>query len=345
VGKNADTPSEAPTDPSQTDTAAEEARQGEAALRLLARAQDQWQRHAYRWALINARAAAQLAPNNPTVSSQLDEWERESRRLADDHAAKAAAYIKKGRRDRALDQWLQALRYRTHHQPTLDALRSYWPTADTIAYVIEPGDTAAGIARRAYNDASLEYLVAYFERQVQPAGLQPGQTLLLPRIPGLPKAKPPEPEVTTKMEAPMVVGPTADHLLQQEQYPQAIEAALVRLKDDPDDPQATAVINEAYYQWALQLWAEEDLLKAQALFEQVDPAYRDVQAQIDQLQGRMQRQADIHYRQGVKFFVAENLQRAIDEWELVLRLNPQHPKARQDITNASKLLEKLEAIE
>ena len=59
----------------------------------------------------------------------------------------------------------------------------------------------------------------------------------------------------------------------------------------------------------------------------------------------MQRQADIHYRQGVKYFVAENLQKAIDEWELVLRLNPQHPKARQDITNARKLIEKLEAIE
>ena len=48
--------------------------------------------------------------------------------------------------------------------------------------------------------------------------------------------------------------------------------------------------------------------------------------------------ADEHYRKGVNYFLAEDLQGAIREWEETLRLDPGHSRARRDIEKARSLL-------
>jgi hypothetical protein len=54
--------------------------------------------------------------------------------------------------------------------------------------------------------------------------------------------------------------------------------------------------------------------------------------------------AEAHYIKGVKFFVEEDVEGAIQEWETTLSLEPNHPKAKKDIENARKLLQNLEKI-
>jgi hypothetical protein len=58
----------------------------------------------------------------------------------------------------------------------------------------------------------------------------------------------------------------------------------------------------------------------------------------------MKKQAEIHYLQGVKYFLNEELQSAIKEWETTLTLDPEHIKAKKDIKNAKSLLEKLKKV-
>ena len=48
--------------------------------------------------------------------------------------------------------------------------------------------------------------------------------------------------------------------------------------------------------------------------------------------------AEKHYRKGVNYFLAEDLQGAIREWEETLRLYPEHPNAKRDIEKARSLL-------
>ncbi len=48
--------------------------------------------------------------------------------------------------------------------------------------------------------------------------------------------------------------------------------------------------------------------------------------------------AEEHYRKGVSYFIAEDLPRAIKEWEETLNLDPEHPNARRNIDKARKLL-------
>jgi tetratricopeptide (TPR) repeat protein len=54
--------------------------------------------------------------------------------------------------------------------------------------------------------------------------------------------------------------------------------------------------------------------------------------------------AEAHYIKGVKFFIEEDIEKAIQEWETTLSLEPDHPKAKKDIENARQLLQKLEKI-
>jgi len=48
--------------------------------------------------------------------------------------------------------------------------------------------------------------------------------------------------------------------------------------------------------------------------------------------------AEEHYRRGVSYFIAEDLPRAIREWEETMSLDPEHSNARRDIEKARKLL-------
>jgi hypothetical protein len=59
----------------------------------------------------------------------------------------------------------------------------------------------------------------------------------------------------------------------------------------------------------------------------------------------MKKQAEIHYLQGVRYFLNEDLQNAINEWETTLTLDPGHIKAKNDIKNARSLLEKLKKVQ
>ena len=48
--------------------------------------------------------------------------------------------------------------------------------------------------------------------------------------------------------------------------------------------------------------------------------------------------AEDHYKKGLNFFLAEDLQGAIKEWEETLRFDPGHPNAKRDIEKARSLL-------
>ncbi len=59
---------------------------------------------------------------------------------------------------------------------------------------------------------------------------------------------------------------------------------------------------------------------------------------------QLQEQAEVHYMKGVRYFLSQELDKAIDEWEETLRLNPDHPNARKDLQKARRMLESLKKI-
>ncbi len=55
----------------------------------------------------------------------------------------------------------------------------------------------------------------------------------------------------------------------------------------------------------------------------------------------LQEQAEIHYAKGMKYFLSEELKKAIEQWEETLRINPNHPHAKRDLERAQNLLKNL----
>lgn len=55
----------------------------------------------------------------------------------------------------------------------------------------------------------------------------------------------------------------------------------------------------------------------------------------------LQEQAEIHYAKGMKYFLSEELEKAIEQWEETLRINPDHPHAKRDLQRAQNLLKNL----
>ncbi len=117
------------------------------------------------------------------------------------------------------------------------------------------------------------------------------------------------------------------------------------LEEVPDHPEARDLSNFAYYQLGKQLYNDNKYLASIDMFSHVSPDYKDTEQLLNSIRMKMEQQADVFYKQGVKYFINEKLQKAIAEWRRVLALAPDHPKARQDIENARRLLKKLKNID
>jgi tetratricopeptide (TPR) repeat protein len=117
------------------------------------------------------------------------------------------------------------------------------------------------------------------------------------------------------------------------------------LEHDPDNAQAKMLLYNASYNLGKLMLERGDLSQAVGLLERIDPSYEETGQMLSLARARMKSQAEAHYRNGVKHFINEDLELAIEDWKHALELNPDHPKARQDIENAERLLEKLKAFE
>ena len=59
---------------------------------------------------------------------------------------------------------------------------------------------------------------------------------------------------------------------------------------------------------------------------------------------KMHSLADEHNRKGMRHYVAERIDRAIDEWRMTLKIFPGHERALANLADAQKLKEKMEGV-
>lgn len=117
------------------------------------------------------------------------------------------------------------------------------------------------------------------------------------------------------------------------------------LHRDPTHAMARQLFNTAHYALGRQLLDNGDEAGAVQHFDIVGPSFKDVSELHSLARARLKSQAETYYRAGVKFFINENLEKAIENWQRALELNPDHPKARQDMENATRLLKRWRALD
>jgi tetratricopeptide (TPR) repeat protein len=136
----------------------------------------------------------------------------------------------------------------------------------------------------------------------------------------------------------------AEHLLKQKQYEQALAVAGEILDDDKSNTAAQKLINTALCQQARNMIIRKNYTEALHVLGKADPECDCVKKTISDVYTAKKKQAEVHYLNGVKHFLNEELQSAITEWEKALALNPEHKKAKKNINNARNLLEKLKKV-
>jgi len=135
-----------------------------------------------------------------------------------------------------------------------------------------------------------------------------------------------------------------ENLLKEKKYEESIDLAEKILNDDPSNAAAKKLISTSFCQHGKDLLFQKRYDDALKVLDKADPADGCVEKIRLGVKNAIKQQAEAHYIQGVKYFLNEELQNAIKEWEKTLKLNPEHDKAKKNIQNARSLLDKLKKV-
>ena len=134
----------------------------------------------------------------------------------------------------------------------------------------------------------------------------------------------------------------AEGLFKSRRYLEVVGVSERILVKDPGNSTARGLLNESGYQAGKMMLASKAYDRAIVMFEKVERDYKDAVASKALAERNM---ADFHYLAGLRFFINEEVEKAIREWETTLSLNPRHTKAERDLENARMVLRKLKEIQ
>jgi len=120
--------------------------------------------------------------------------------------------------------------------------------------------------------------------------------------------------------------------------------AEIREKQEEEAEKEAILTNSDLFQSGKKLFAEGRYMEALETYLQIDPDYRGREKALADVREKLQIQAEFHFKEGVNFFVEEDLAAAISEWEKTILLDPGHLNAINSIEKARNLLQKVKEI-
>jgi tetratricopeptide (TPR) repeat protein len=267
---------------------------------------------------------------------------------ADGHFRQGLKFFESHAYAQARKEFLFTLYLQPDHAEALRYLKEKKEGEDIFVYEVKKGDTIKGVARKLYKDPQKGFLIAYFNNLKIDSHIGPP---LILRMPIVDSPQPKKTSVSAKIKANGHPEEAVDihRVLEEaksayraENYGESAALAEKALQDDPASKEGLELMNASYYQLGRQLGQEKKYRAAVEAFRRVDSGYKDVGIQLTQNRNQL---AEAHYIKGVQFFIGEEIEKAIQEWETALTLEPKHPKARKDIENARNLLHKLEKVQ
>ena len=296
-------------------------------------------------AIKNWEIVKSLLPADPEAGARIAALQTEKNAAAGHHFQKGVANFQNHSYPSARKEFLLTLYLKPDHAEALQYLKQKMAGEDSLIYPIKKGDTLKGLATKIYGDPKKDFLIAYFNGLKTDSRLEPPRVLIMPApdfqlAKKFPDRTSPEPVPEFDQEVKELLEKTraACH---QGNFPETAALTQKLLEYDPANKETHELMNTCYYQWGQKFSREKKYEEALRAFQRVDSGYRDVRILIAHHRKQL---AEIHYINGVTFFVDEEIEKAIQEWEITLSFDPNHPKAKTDIENGRNLLKKLEKI-
>lgn len=327
-------------------------------------------------AMENLRIALTIQRSDRPSQAKARELKAMVEAAADTHFVAARAALDKGDAATAKRELLTSLRLNPDRAEALQLLRQT-QNPDVFTYhQVKEGETIASLARSVYENPGAELLITRVNGLTIADKLRPGQTLRLPIVPpalrqvlerdlafaapapgekprreATPAAEAPAPApVQVAIAQPVAAAPAMDVApllsMAKLQFTNGLYETVISLTDEvlaaePGHAEAVALQQDATYQLASDLARRGSNVPAARAFLRLPKSYKDTGKQLDAVLGILHKAAEPTYLEGVKFFIAEDLQRAVEAWERTLQMDPWHPKAGGDLQKARQLLEKV----
>jgi tetratricopeptide (TPR) repeat protein len=319
--------------------------------------------------------AATVNPSNQEIQERLKRIKLEIRERARQHYETGLELYREGIYGRAHHEFLSALRLRPDYPEVIDILtaRERVQVKGYVMHTIKPGETLSQVAMKYYGDVKNIPIIAKYNDITDATRLYPGQEIKVPQIAGqaflageknveTAKTKTTYSEYQEWEAYTLEAGGTSrprerEHhdqgdifrdygmdFFRKKQYEEAIVAFSQALKADPKDKLALEYAYKSHFASAVDLYEKEDYLKARDEF-QVSLRYKEDCQECNEYIGRIEESfKDTHYKRGIECFGKEQLNEAIEEWEMVQTMDPNYKRVKYLIEKAETILKNIERL-
>jgi len=302
---------------------------------------------AYHWEMVANLASGEAKAKSLTKAAALNQ---QAKSRADQLCKEGMAAYEKNQIAPAFRALLRCLAYDPTNQVALRKIKDELIGTSVIPYTVVPGDTLAGIAQKnKFEDPALAWVIGVYNDLGEKAQLTPGQTLRVPLMIGVlwkggtaaRKGGAPADQEDAEYDSGSETIAQARELLKSSKFEEASKLAARVLADDPVNKDAKEVSNASNYAIGKRLQDEKKYEAALTAYARVESSYRDTRQVVAAVRSQG---AEDHYSTGVKYFVNDDLDNAVKEFEATLALNPNHPQAAKDLQQARETREKLRKL-
>ena len=280
--------------------------------------------------------AYQLDPQNKDYKLKIASLRKKIISESEKYFQQGLIFYRKGDTIQAREAMLTALKINPDHHKARTYLVEIIQQPEQNIFEVKEKTDLRKIAEDFYNDPDKSFLIAYFNNIREQDIPEIGSTLIIPWAPVQKSTR------QFKLEDSLSI---ARLYLDTKRFSQALAVTSKIREKEPDNLEATEIENAVYHQIAQEFERFGNYTDALKTILKVRSDNQSTKSYISHLTLKVKEKADQHYRSGVRFFVNEELEKAIKEWEKTLVIDPTNEMAQKDILNAKSLLEKLRQIE
>jgi tetratricopeptide (TPR) repeat protein len=319
--------------------------------------------------------AITVNPSDQETRERLERIKLEIREMARQHYEAGLELYREGMYGRAHQEFLSALRLRTDYPEVINILttRERVQVKRYITHTIKPGETLSRVAMRYYGDTKNTPIIAKYNDITDATRLVPGQEIKVPEIVGqtflaeeknvqIAETKTTyseyqgweaysfeargtfEPKEQEYQDQGAVYRDHGMDFFGKRQYEEAIVAFNKALKADPHDELSLEYTYRSHFASAVDLYERDDFLRARDEFREAlryKENCRECTEYIERIESSYK---DTHYKRGIECFGKEQLNEAINEWEMVQDMDPNYKRVNYLIEKAETILKNIERL-
>ena len=287
-------------------------------------------------ALLCYRSILEIEPKHPAAQANRKRLEDKALKRAQSSYLAGKEALAQTRPKDARRALLTSLRLTPQFADARQQLNQFMNSPVFKWHRLQPGESLADLSLKYYRTSDGADMIAFFNDL--PANAQ----ILTSRMVKIPVLAARPPYQVQKTDHDLV---RARKLSKAGRHEKVLILTERLRRANPKLLEAVQLENRSRFALGQRHYQQAQYLKAKQMLDGIQGDHPGLDALRARLGVQLKRQAEVHYRDGVKYFLKDELERAVEAWRLVLALDPEHQEAAASIREAETLLQKLKTVE